>query len=292
MIIHALEIGVSGYTYSVEKLRKSSLDIGEERVAWEGLAAACAPPLRRLGSFLLVGFAAFVALTTAVVLFYNIFGERRVEGQGVSVPEEAFYITLVLSFVLALGGFFIWLTRSLRNYAAFADLLQRGGLDPKRPTLVGLRAYSDEQILALRTRYGRFGDGKLKELLGRIFGFHEDDSFSLAPLSVRPGTFEMNALRVEWEASLILRQDEPMPEISWWAEGRTGLLPRQPNETRRLVYALRYTSESVRELKRRYGYRTERWHVTVPEGRLFDAMQDLDDARRIRAALSRKPRHR
>ncbi len=276
----------------MEKLRKGSFGISEERVAWEGLAEACTPPLRRLGSFLLVGFTAFITLTTAVVLFYNVFGERRIEGQGVPVPEEAFYITLVLSFALALGGFFIWLTRSLKNYAAFAALLQKGGLDPKRPTLAGLRVYSDEQLLALRTRYGRIQDGKSKEILGRIFGFHEGDSFSLAPLSVRPGTFEMNALRVEWESSLILRQDDPMPEITWWAEGRTGLLPRQPNETRRLVYALRYTTDSVRELKRRYGYRTERWHVTVPEGRLFDAMQDLDDARRIRAALSRKPRHR
>ncbi len=260
-------------------------------MAWEGLAAACTPPLRRLGSFLLVGFTAFVTLTTAVVLFYNVFGERQIEGQGVPVPAEAFYITMVLSFVLSLGGFFIWLTRSLRNYAAFADLLERGGLDPKRPTLVGLRAYSDEQILALRARYGRLGAGEKRERLERIFGFNEGDSFSLAPLSVRPGTFEMNALRVEWESGLILCQDEPMPEISWWAEGRSGLLPRQPNETRRMVYALRYTSDSVRELKRRYGYRTERWHVTVPEGRLFDAMQDLDDARRIRQFLSRKPRH-
>ncbi len=275
----------------VEKLRTNTFDISEERVAWEGLAAACTPPLRRLGAFLLVGFAVFITLTTAVVLFYNVFGERHVEGQGVSVPGEAFYITMVLSLALALGGFFIWLTRSLRNYASFAALLQRGGLDPRRPTLAGLRAYSDEQLLALRARYGRLGEGRLKDRLGRTFGFHEGDSFSLAPLSVRPGTFEMNALRVDWESNLILRQDEPMPEISWWTEGRTGLLPRQPNETRRLVYALRYTTDSVRELKRRYGYRTERWHVTVPEGRLFDALRDLDDARRIRSALSRKPRH-
>ncbi|MGB3683778.1 MAG: hypothetical protein WA990_14965 [Rubrobacteraceae bacterium] len=275
----------------MEKLRKSAFGVSEERVAWEGLAASCTPPIRRLGAFLLVGFAAFITLTSAVVLFYNVFGERRVEGQGVSVPAEAFYITLALSFALALGGFFIWLTRSLRNYASFADLLRRGGLDPKRPTLSGLRAYPDEQLLALRSRYGRAGEGMFKDRLERVFGFHPDDSFSLAPLSVRPDTFETNALRVEWETNLILRQDEPMPEISWWTEGRTGLLPRQPNETRRLVYALRYTTDSVRELKRRYGYRTDHWHTTVPEGQLFDALRDLEDARRIRTALSRKPRH-
>lgn len=275
----------------MEKLRKNSFSVAEERVAWEGLAAACSPPIRKLGSFLLVGFTGFITLTTAVVLFYNVFGERRVEGQGVSVPEEAFYITFAVSFALALGGFSIWLFRVARNYASFADLLERGGLDPKRPTLVGLRAYSDEQLLALRTRYGRLSEGALKERLERIFGFQEGDSFSLAPLSVRPGMFEMNALRVAWESNLLLLQDQSMPEVSWWVEGRAGLLPRQPNETRRLVYALRYTTASVRELKRRYGYRTERWPDTVPEGRLFDAMQDLDDARRISASLSRRPRH-
>lgn len=275
----------------MEKLRTDSFDINEERVAWEGLAAACAPPLRRLGAFLLVGFTAFITLTTAVVLFYNVFGERAVEGQGVSVPGEAFYVTMLLGLALALGGFFVWITRSFRNYDSFAALLRRGGLDPRRPTLAGLRAYSDEQLLALRARYGKLGEGPQKDRLARIFGFHEDDSFSLAPLSVLPGTFEMNSLRVEWESNLILRQDEPMPEISWWTEGRTGLLPRQPNETRRLVYALRYTTDSVRELKRRYGYRTEKWHVTVPDGQLFDALRDLEDARRIRATLSRRPRH-
>ena len=280
-----------GILRDVEKLEKSSFDTAEERVAWEGLAASCIPPIRRFGAFLLVGFTGFITLTTAVVLFYNIFGERKVEGQGVSVPEEAFYITLALSFALALGGFLVWLARTLRNYTSFADLLARGGLDPKRPTLVGLRTYSDEQLLALRTRYGRTAQSPLKGRMERIFGFHPGDSFSLAPLSVRPGTYEMNALRVDWETNLILRHNEPMPEISWWVEGRTGLLPRQPNETRRLVYALRYTAESVRELKRRYGYRTERWPDTVPEGRLFDAMRDLDDARRIRMSLSRRPRH-
>jgi hypothetical protein len=107
---------------------------------------------------------------------------------------------------------------------------------------------------------------------------------------VLPGTFEMGTLRVEWETELILRSGEPMPEISWWIEGRTGLLPRQADETRRLVYALHYTGDSVRELKRRYGYRTDRWHATVPEGKLFGAVRDYEDALRIQATLSRRVR--
>jgi len=44
----------------------------------------------------------------------------------------------------------------------------------------------------------------------------------------------------------------------------------------------------VRELKRRYGYRTERWHATVPEGKLFDAVRDLESSHRIQLALSRR----
>ena len=274
----------------VEKLQATTFEIGDERVAWEGLAASCTPPVRRLGAFLLVGFAYFAAVTTAVVLFYNLFGTTPVEGGGVAVPREAFYATMISSFALAIGGYLVWLAKRLRSYAAFSSILRRGGLDPKRPTAGGLRAYSDEQLLALRSRYERLADGKLKQRLGRTFGFDVGDSFALGPLSVLPGTFEMGVLRVEWETNLLLRAGEPMPEISWWVEGRTGLLPRQADETRRLVYALRYTADSVRELKRRYGYQTDRWHATVPEGKLFGAVRDYEDALRIQATLSRRTR--
>jgi hypothetical protein len=98
----------------------------------------------------------------------------------------------------------------------------------------------------------------------------------------------MGSLRVEWETQLILRSGEPMPKIGWWTEGRHSLLPRKPDEVRKLVYTLRYTDASVRELKRRYGYRTERWHATVPEGKLFDAVRDLETSQRIHVALGRR----
>lgn len=259
-------------------------------MAWEGLAAACSPPLRRFGAFLLVGFAYFVAVTTAVAVVYNLFGSRDIAGQGVAVPAAAFYATMISSFALAVGGFLIWMYKSLRTHAAFAAMLRRGGLDPRRPTVGGLRVYSDEQLLALRARHEKLREGKQKARFERLFGFHENDGFNLGPLSVRPGDFEMNALRVEWETNLILHSAEPMPEVSWWTEGRMGLLPRQPDETRRLSYALRYTGDSVRELKRRYGYRTDRWYATVPEGKLWDAVRDLEDARRIQTSLARRGR--
>jgi hypothetical protein len=279
----------AGILTRVEKLEAASFELGDERIAWEGLAASCSPPIRRLGGFLLVGFVYFLAITTVVVLFYNLFGQPAVAGGGVAVPREAFYATMISSFALALGAYVVWIVKSLRSYTAFSAVLRRGALDPKRPTARGLRAYSDEQLLALRSRYERFADGRLKERLGRTFGFHEGDSFALGPLSVLPGTFEMGALRLEWETELILRSGEPLPEISWWVEGRTGLLPRQVDETRRLVYVLHYTGDSVWELKRRYGYRTDRWHATVPEGKLFGAVRDYEDALRIQAILSRKP---
>jgi hypothetical protein len=272
----------------VEKLETTQFEIGDERVAWEGLAASCAPPVRRLGAFLLIGFAYFVAVTTAVVLFYNIFGPRPIAGGVAPVPREAFYATMISSLALALGAYVVWIVKSLRSYSTFSSVLRRGGLNPRRPTARGLRAYSDEQLLALRSRYERLPDGRRKERLGRTFGFHGGDSFALGPLSVLPGTFEMGALRVEWETNLILRSGEPSPEVSWWVEGRTSLLPRQTDETRRLVYALRYTGDSVRELKRRYGYRTDRWYATVPEGKLFGAVRDYEDALRIQATLSRR----
>ena len=283
-----LERSDEGILGRVEKLETASFAIEEERVAWEGLAASCSAPIRRLGAFALVGFTSFIAVTTAVVLFYYLFGPRSFAGQGPTIPRSAFDVTMLVGVAVAIGGYLVWLFLSLRSYAAFSAVLRRGGLDPARPTAGGLRAYSDEQLLALRSRYERLGEGKLKERLGRTFGFHAEDGFSLGPLSVLPGTFEMGVLRVEWETQSILRSGEPLPEISWWTEGRHSLLPRKPDETRKLVYAFRYTGDSVRELKRRYGYRTERWHATVPEGKLFDAVRDLESSHRIQLALSRR----
>jgi hypothetical protein len=271
----------------VEKLKTATFEIEEERVAWEGLASSCSAPIRRFMAFTLLGFISFIAITTAVIVFYQLSANRDA-GVSATLPRAAFDVTMLLGVAVAIGGYLIWLIRRLRSYAAFSAILSRGGLDPHRPTAGGLRAYSDEQLLALRSRYERLHDGKLRERLGRIFGFHGNDGFSLGPLSVLPGTFEMGALRVEWETQLILRSGEPMPEISWWTEGRHNLLPRSSDEARKLVYALRYTGDSVRELKRRYGYRTERWHATVPEGKLFDAVRDLESSHRIQLALSRR----
>ena len=276
-------------------METASFGTAEERIAWEGLASSCVQPLRRLGAFLILGFTVFVATTTAVVLFYNLFGARVIEGQGVSVPAEAFYASMAFGLLLGLGGYLVWLLKSFRSYNAFSRVLRRGGLDPKRPTARGLRAYSDEQLLALRSRYENLTPGRLKALMEKTFGFHADDSFSLGPLSVLPRTFEMDALRVEWEANLILAsvsEDQgagARPEISWWTESRYELLPRRTDEMRRLLFALQYTKDSVRTLKRRYGYRSDHWHTTVPEGKLWDAVRDLEEARRIQAVLNRRP---
>ena len=202
--------------------------------------------------------------------------------------ERGFHATMFLGLAVAFGGYLVWLARSLRSFRQFGSILRGGGGDPERPTANGLRAYSDEQLLALRSRYERMPAGKLRDLFERLFGVHKGDSFSLGPLSVLPARFELGSLRVEWETDLILRSPEPMPEIGWWRGGRHNLLPRKPDEVGKLVYALRYTDASVRELKRRYGYRTDRWHATVPEGKLFDAVRDLETSQRVQIALGRR----
>jgi hypothetical protein len=271
----------------VERLHTTTFDADEERIAWEGLASSCASPVRRFGAFAIMGFVFFVAAITAVILFYNLFGERLVENQGVPVPASAFYATLALGAAVSAGGFTIWLLRSRRSYRAFSRMLSRGGLDPLRPTRDGLRAYTDEQLLALRSRYERMGSEKKRAFMERVFSFRADDSFTLGPLSALPDTFEMNALRVEWESNLILRSADPMPEISWRTESRMEILPRQLDEIRKLVFILRFTGDSVRKLKRSYGYRTEHWHATVPEGKLWNAVRDHEHARRAQAALNR-----
>jgi len=240
---------------------------------------------------MLVAFSVWIALTTAVVLLYNVFGEKTVAGGGVAVPAAAFYATMIASLAIGVGGYLVWLYKSRKAYDGFTAVLRRGGLDHQRPTARGLRAYSDEQLLALRSRYERLRRGRsLEELMEKTFGFRRDDGFALGPLSVVPGTFEMGALRMGWEANLILSGDGSRPAITWWTEGRHSLLPRRTEGTRKLLYALRYTGDSVRELKRRYGYRADRWHATVPEGKLFDAVRDYEEARRLQNALYRRSR--
>jgi hypothetical protein len=213
-----------------------------------------------------------------------------VSGQVVPAPPEAFYATMLAGLMVGIGGYLVWLYRSRKAYNSFKQILRRGGLDPERPTGRGLRAYSDEQLLALRSRYERFREGTYpKGLFEETFGFHGDDGFALGPLSVLPGTFEMGALRMVWEANLILA-GEDRPRISWWIEGRRAILPRQTQGMRKLLFALRYTDDSVRELKRRYGFRADRWHATVPEGKLFDAVRDYEEARRLHLAVYRHSR--
>jgi hypothetical protein len=275
----------------VEKVQAATFGMAEERIAWEGLASSCSQPLKRLAAFLLVGFVVWVALTSAVTVVYNLFGERSVAGQGVAVPASAYYATMLLSLGVAVGGFVFWIWRSRKNYASFVRVLRRGGIDHERPTARGLRVYSDEQLLALRSRYEHLRDGRLKRLFEEAFGFSGDDDFSLGPLSVLPRTFEMGVLRMGWEANLLLAGDR-RPAIGWWTESRHGLLPRRTDGVRRLLYALRYTGDSVRRLKRLYGYRANTWHATVPEGKLFDAVRDYEEARRIEAALNRRSRAR
>lgn len=264
------------------------MGVEEEREHWESLASSCAPPFRRLGSFAAVGFTAFITLMTSVVLFYNVFGTRYVEGQGVMVPQAAFHWTMALTALLSAAGYATWMVLSARSYAKNARKLKLAGLDPPHPTLGGLRAYSDEQVLALRARYESLKDGRRKRLFESTFGFEPEDAFELGPLSVLPDTFEMNALRVEWESNLLLGDAAAMPRITWWRESRLSLLPRQTDRTFKLIWSRRYTDASVRILKRLYGYRAERWHETVPEGKLWDAVRDHEDSRRIHSALHRR----
>ncbi|TCJ19996.1 hypothetical protein E0L93_03355 [Rubrobacter taiwanensis] len=268
----------------MKSLKNSALGPEEERLAWEGLASACSDPVRRLGAFLVIGLVTFFAGISAVVLYYNFFGVR-------AVPHALFYATIAFGLLVALGGWSIWLAGSLRDYASFRRVLERSGLDARRPTLDGLGVYSDEQLLALRSRYENARRPAVRRLFERLFGFSRDDSFRSGPLNVRPGTFEMDNLRVEWEANLILlNAGSKPPEVGWWLESRMELLPRNPDETRKIMFALRYTRDSVRALKLRYGISIRRWHRTVPEGQLWDAMRDYDEARRLQLDLQRKMR--
>ncbi len=129
-----------GILVTVEKLKTASFELEEERVAWEGLAASCAGPIRRLGAFVLVGFVSFVAATTAMVLFYNLFGDSYVDGAGVTVPQGAFYTTMLLGLLLAVGGYLVWLIKSLHSYRESSEVTRFVPLpDEITPSTAGTR---------------------------------------------------------------------------------------------------------------------------------------------------------
>src|SRR5918993_58342 len=89
-----------------------------------------------------------IGVMSVVIVFYQL-STNRDAGVSATLPRVAFDVTMLLGVAIAIGGYLIWLIRSLRSYAAFSAILSRGGLDPHRPTAGGLRAYSDEQLFPL-----------------------------------------------------------------------------------------------------------------------------------------------
>jgi hypothetical protein len=108
----------------------------------------------------------------------------------------------VLAGLLAGGGSLLWQRLGfLKKRNVLRRALAAHNQDADRPTLGGLGAYYDAQLILLRSEYEFVRSRKTKRvprsawLFEASFGFTPEDGFETGPLNVAPDTPGMKALR-------------------------------------------------------------------------------------------------
>src|SRR5215211_7134806 len=130
-----------------------------------------------------LGFTVVCAIGTLVLLSAPLFGTAWAGPFAVAIP--------VAAGLLFGGGLLGWRrARFARRRKALSRTLHAAGEDAARPTLGGLDAYYDVQLLLLRCEYeylrGRRGARAARSvrLLEETFGFTPEDGFECGPLNV------------------------------------------------------------------------------------------------------------
>jgi hypothetical protein len=161
------------------------------------------------------------------------------------------------------GGLLGWRrARFARRRKTLSRTLHAAGEDAARPTLGGLGAYYDVQLLLLRCEYeylrGRRGARAARsvQLLEEAFGFTPEDGFECGSLNVAPDTGKMEALRGRWEAWLAVRRasGDGLPALGLSEDRAFRVFTREMTVPQELV-ATRgaYLGISCRLLRERYG---------------------------------------
>ena len=201
-----------------------------------------------------LGFAVTCAIGALVLLSVPLFGTAWAGPFAAAVPVAAGF--------LCGGGFFAWRrARFARRRGALARALQAAGEDPVRPTLGGLGAYYDAQLLLLRCEYeylvGRRGGraSRSAPLLEETFGFTPEDAFECGPLNVAPDTGAMRALRGRWEARMAVRREAGgvPPAVGLGEDRAYRIFPREMTVPLELATRRAYLEISVKLLRERYG---------------------------------------
>ena len=201
------------------------------------------------------GFAAAFAAGASVLLSAPLFGTAWAGPFAAVIP--------VVAGLLFGGGLFGWRrARFARRRQALSRALGAAGEDAARPTLGGLGAYYDAQLLLLRCEYeyllARRGGGRASRsvlLLEETFGFTPEDPFECGPLNVAPDTGTIRALRDHWEARVAVRREAGgvPPPVGLREDRAHRVFPREMTVPLELATRRAYLEISVKLLRERYG---------------------------------------
>ncbi|QIN77895.1 hypothetical protein GBA65_04480 [Rubrobacter marinus] len=226
----------------------------------------------------MAGFAAACLVGASVLLSAPVFGTSWAGPYAAAIPVAA---GLVLG-----GGLFGWRrVRFRRRRAALGRALDARGLDADRPTLAGLGAYYDVQLVLLRSEYeylkGRRGARARRSarLLEETFGFAPEDPFETGPLNVAPDTEAMGALRRRWEGRLEAgRGHGGPPRLGAREDLAFRVFPREMDVLEELEMRAAYLRISCGLLRERYG---KKGAVGLPESLRQRAERDVREYRSV-----------
>jgi hypothetical protein len=205
------------------------------------------------------GFA-IVCLTAALVLLSApLFGTSWAGPFAPVIP--------VLAGLLAGGGSFGWRRgKFLKKRNVLRRALAEKGVDADRPTLDGLGAYYDAQLILLYCEYEYLRSRKSRrapssaKLFEESFGFTSKDPFECGPLNVYPDTEVMASLRERWEERLATHRalEKSIPTLGLREDLAYRVFPREMTVPLELATRSAYLAISCTLFRERYGKRAPR----------------------------------
>ncbi len=224
------------------------------------------------------GFVVACLAGASVLLSAPLFGTSWAGPFAAAIP--------VVAGLVSGGGLFGWRrVRFLRRRDAVRRALAARDRDAGRPTLGGLGAYYDVQLVLLRSEYAFLRSRGTKRalrsarLLEDAFGFTPEDPFETGPLNVAPDTQEMRALRGRWEGRLAARRTlgQGPPGMGLKEDFAYRVFPREMSVPAELATRSAYLEISCNLLRERYGKRG----APIPEHVRRRAEKDLREYRAL-----------
>ncbi len=259
-------------------MRPSSIPDDETLGLWYGLGRLYAGAAGEARRATMGGFAVACAVGALVLLSAPLFGTSWAGPFAAAIPVAAGLLTG--------GGSFGWRrVRFLTRRAALRRALAARDQDADRPTLGGLGAYYDAQLILLRSEYEFLrsrGTGRAlrsARLFEEVFGFTPEDPFETGPLNVAPDTEGMRVLRERWDGRLAACRTlgQGTPAMGLKEDLAYRVFPREMDVPAELATRGAYLGISCDLLRDRYGKKA----AHIPESLRPRAERDLREYRAL-----------